>query len=300
MYNILEESKPENERMVPKTDDQFSKDNTDYSQMAKPGEARESFDKLLLKVKKRKNYGKSGAILFVGAIIAASGLIAFLPKYANLPGIIAGIGLGGMILGGYLLSKTEKRIFDKRQKIFYEIYHAYLELKRYIGIESSRTDHEKKKIISVIEHLANYVGEWTDERAPEDISSLPSSISNNFKKMVLPLIQQDELSELAKLSDFLHMLSLKAYKRDPSKIELQDLNFLLSELKKTDSSKVDSDKKFFNEHPNAKNILAGVASGVILFFILDLSPLGWGSSLATSALVSIGIMTYLGRVRRPK
>ena len=208
--------------------------------------------------------------------------------------ILIGTTLLGMGIGGFfLLGRGIEENFNAQQKIFFEFYHTYIILQKFVDLKSN---NERKKASKRIRALAYYIEQWVGDRPPNFVSDLPNSIKKNLNEKLLPLINHKRFDEVSKINQYFQKFAYLVYDDSPNENELLNLNGKLSSIPPIPEVKPPKIIKRV-EHENAKAIVVSSIISITLGFILAFSELGWGAIVLGSA--GIGVVSFLG-IRKKK
>jgi len=273
-----------------------------------------TYENLFSRLKRRNRKAMIGGILiFVGIVITillSSTVDQFESEYFEYPdegppkgeirpftAVFAVSVLGMIVTGLILFGKADARIFDRKQKLFFDFYHTYIILQKYVDVKGN---NEKKRATNQVQNLIKYIDTWSDERSPESIYSLPNSIKMNLKEKLLPLVKNKKITDLSKFNQELKKLAYLLYNFDPSENKLREFNGVLSSLPsiteeisppaKLPKPKVSIVKGLESKKEQKAMVISAIAA-VILIGVLIPSELGWGGAIVGG--LTVGLMLFL-------
>ncbi len=274
----------------------------------KENQIRSSYETLLARTNRKKSFAYWGPRLFGGGFFGGMGGLVILSILDLLetiaPLIVMGLFVGSVLLGMAFLDKSQKEIFDKKQKRFFSFMNTFDCLRKFTGMESLGNKKEKIHVIKSFQSLSKFINKWIDNTAPDYMTKLPLEISNRIDQRVIPLLRQEKSYEtkmLMTFGNFLYDFAVKVYDSDPSEKDLEQLNEQLDafhELPEAETPKETS--KFYENLSMSKIISIGAVTSTGLFFIINQSELGWGESLIGSLVVGFTSMAFLATSRKRK
>ena len=245
---------------------------------------------------KDERINKIGSIFLIGGIFA---LLAVLANYEtpNDPKFVWGsIVLVIGIIGFIISLKISTRPLEKKEIIFLKFYNTFQKINEYKYRDSKQ---DTKKYRTNIIELASFIGGWTRNSAPTDLSELPYSISSNLKKNIVSIIKENNSKEIEILIKLLEKMMMFTYDQEPTAQLLRAFNEDISEFEYLEDKKIKEEKTTNNLL--LKLIWIPPLAGIIFYFILlEANPTDIQSALGYSVPLSVVILIALVTLVRRK
>lgn len=245
---------------------------------------------------------KSSAFNYIGGLASLAGIISFFYflNGINVEASQVVIRWEALIttfiilpIGVYIWKKGAKLKLKTNENNFLVFWKAYKLLEKF---DERKENEDMKNAITSINNIKKLFSDWFTDDAPKSIATLTDPIIDSLNKKIIPLIKEENYSEISSLSNGCMNEALVLYNKN--EIDQEFLRRFQERLDgypkpaKKEKIKIKKPSKW-QEYPILKVFWIGIIGGAILFFILttymnmESGPALIGSFIGGIALITV-------------